>query len=158
MQGAGQHHLLSYINNQLKNLGQVSKLWLSCYLVLLSIDSKTRLQDSHSFVTWPICLLQTDLFDRLGFFPSHGAVPTIPDYRHRRVLHQAAVTPDSRFFKLLCQTFSTAIMETENEEGATALMLACQKEAVDQVDALLKKSVSFIKSGHVQHCWGVLSW
>ena len=30
------------------------KLWLSCCLVLLSIDSKTRYQDSHSFVTWPI--------------------------------------------------------------------------------------------------------
>ena len=35
-------------------MGQVTKLWLSCYLVLLSVDSKTREQDSHSFVTWPI--------------------------------------------------------------------------------------------------------
>ena len=35
-------------------MGQVPKLRLSCYLVLLSIDSKTRLQDSHSFGTWPI--------------------------------------------------------------------------------------------------------
>ena len=26
----------------LLNMGQVTKLWLSCYLVLLSIDSKTR--------------------------------------------------------------------------------------------------------------------
>ena len=38
-------------------MGQVTKLWLSCYLVLLSIDSKTRQQDSRSFVTWPICIL-----------------------------------------------------------------------------------------------------
>ena len=38
----------------LEYMGQVSKLWLSCYLVLLSIDSKTRQQDSHSFATWPI--------------------------------------------------------------------------------------------------------
>ena len=35
-------------------MGQVTKLWLSCYLVLLSIDSKTREQDSNSFVNWPI--------------------------------------------------------------------------------------------------------
>ena len=36
------------------NMGQVTKLRLSCYLVLLSIDSKTRSQDSQSSVTWPI--------------------------------------------------------------------------------------------------------
>ena len=30
------------------------ELWLSCYLVLLSVDSKTRQQDSHSFLTWLI--------------------------------------------------------------------------------------------------------
>ena len=35
-------------------MGQVTELWLSCYLVLLSSDSKTRWQDSGSFVTWPI--------------------------------------------------------------------------------------------------------
>ena len=35
-------------------MGQVKKLRLSCYLVLLSIDSKTRQHNSHSFVTWPI--------------------------------------------------------------------------------------------------------
>ena len=39
-------------------MGQVTKLWLSCYLVLLSIDSKTKQQDSHCFVTWPIYLKQ----------------------------------------------------------------------------------------------------
>ena len=38
----------------LVNMGQVTELWLSCYLVLLSIDSKTRKQDSCSSVTWPI--------------------------------------------------------------------------------------------------------
>ena len=42
-------------------MGQVRELWLSCYLVLLSIDSKTRKQDNHSSVTWPkwylICYL-----------------------------------------------------------------------------------------------------
>ena len=36
-------------------MGQVTKVRLSCYLVLLSNDSKTRYQDSHTFVTWPIC-------------------------------------------------------------------------------------------------------
>ena len=35
-------------------MGQVTKLWLSCYLVLLSTDSKTRYQDRHSSMTWPI--------------------------------------------------------------------------------------------------------
>ena len=35
-------------------MGQVTKLRLTCYLVLLSIDSKTRQQDSRSFVTRPI--------------------------------------------------------------------------------------------------------
>ena len=35
-------------------MGQVTELWLSCYLVLLSIHSKTRWQDSRSFMTWPI--------------------------------------------------------------------------------------------------------
>ena len=36
---------LSHYSNAISvrmNLGQVTKLWLSCYLVLLSIDSKTR--------------------------------------------------------------------------------------------------------------------
>ena len=41
-------------------MGQVTELWLSCYLVLLSIDSKTRWQDSRSSVTWPIFLLWAD--------------------------------------------------------------------------------------------------
>ena len=35
-------------------MGQVTKLRLSCYLVLLSFDSKTRLQYSHVFMTLPI--------------------------------------------------------------------------------------------------------
>ena len=39
------------------NMGQVTKLWLSCYLVLLSIDSKTRYQDSHSSMTWTIFIV-----------------------------------------------------------------------------------------------------
>ena len=38
-------------------MGEVMKVWLSCYLVLLSNDSKTRLQDSRTFVTWPRCIL-----------------------------------------------------------------------------------------------------
>ena len=33
------------------------ELRLSCYLVLLSIDSKTRQQDSRSSMTWPIWYL-----------------------------------------------------------------------------------------------------
>ena len=37
-------------------MGQVTELCLSCFLVLLSIDSKTRKQDSRSFVTWPISI------------------------------------------------------------------------------------------------------
>ena len=35
------------------HMGQVTKVGLSCYLVLLSsFDSKTRLQDRRTFVTW----------------------------------------------------------------------------------------------------------
>ena len=35
-------------------MGQVTKVRLSCYLVLLSFDSKTMQQNSRSSVTWPI--------------------------------------------------------------------------------------------------------
>ena len=35
-------------------MGQVTKVGLSCDLVLLSFDSKTRSQDRQTFVTWPI--------------------------------------------------------------------------------------------------------
>ena len=37
-------------------MGQVTKVRLFCYLVLLSSYSETRQQDSRTFVTWPICL------------------------------------------------------------------------------------------------------
>ena len=64
-------------------MGQVMKLRLSCYLVLLSIDSKTRLQDSHSLVTWPICCLcytantmPIDALATLGARASAGMVLT----------------------------------------------------------------------------------
>ena len=33
----------------------ITKVCLSCYLVLLSNDSKTRKQDRPTFVTWPKC-------------------------------------------------------------------------------------------------------
>ena len=35
--------------------GQIRKMGLSCYLVLLSFDSKTRWQDKPTFVAWPRC-------------------------------------------------------------------------------------------------------
>ena len=38
------------------DMGEVMELQLSCYLVLPSIDGKTRWQDSHSFVTSPISI------------------------------------------------------------------------------------------------------
>ena len=34
-------------------MGQVTELWLSCYLVLLSIDSKTRQQEATPPWPWP---------------------------------------------------------------------------------------------------------
>ena len=46
---------LHFIRDHCWHMGQVTELWLSCYLVLLSNDSKTRQQDSRSSVTWPIC-------------------------------------------------------------------------------------------------------
>ena len=36
------------------DMGQVTKVRLSCYLILLSNDSKTRCQDSRTFTSWPI--------------------------------------------------------------------------------------------------------
>ena len=64
-----------------KYMGQVTKLQLSCYLVLLSIDSKTRLQDSRSFVTWPIYSFKhhgvefVALFSRLHRNPGSRGFP-----------------------------------------------------------------------------------
>ena len=38
-----QHQIISRTNDaQSSDMGQVTELWLSCYLVLLSNDSKTR--------------------------------------------------------------------------------------------------------------------
>ena len=37
-------------------MSHVMKVCLSCYLVLLSFDSKTRKQHMHTFLTWPISL------------------------------------------------------------------------------------------------------
>ena len=39
------------------HISQVTKVRLSCYLDLLSVDSKTRYKDSRTFMTWPICSL-----------------------------------------------------------------------------------------------------
>ena len=51
-------------------MGQVTKVRLSCYLVLLSNDSKTKQQDSRSFMTWPIyCLLNTLLKSQIAPVP-----------------------------------------------------------------------------------------
>ena len=65
------------------DMGQVTELWLSCYLVLLSIDSKTRLQDSRSFVTWLMylflyniesCLVNVILESKIFFMAEIDAV------------------------------------------------------------------------------------
>ena len=40
-------------------MSQVMELWLSSYLVLLLIDSKTSKQDSNSSMTWPIYMCTT---------------------------------------------------------------------------------------------------
>ena len=81
-----------------------------------------------------------------SFFFRHGARADIPDYRKKRVVHKAAVTNDTRYTKALCEHVSdmAATLDTENEEGATALMLACQREAVEQVEELLKQDVSYM--------------
>ena len=44
--------------NMSVHMGQLTKAGLSCYLALLSNDSKTRLQDSRTFLTWPIYIFQ----------------------------------------------------------------------------------------------------
>ena len=52
------------------HMGLVTELRLSCYLVLLSIDSKTRWQDSRSFVTWPIFIMFTSPFQSSRSLPT----------------------------------------------------------------------------------------
>ena len=58
------HHLimfrLSYSTEW--RMGQVMKVRLSCYLILLSIDGKIREQDSCTSMTWPIWSLIQSLF------------------------------------------------------------------------------------------------
>ena len=49
----GKRKWLCYKEFQLY-MGQVTKVRLSCYLVLLSNNSKTRQQDNLTFVTLPI--------------------------------------------------------------------------------------------------------
>ena len=44
-------------------------------------------------------------------------------------------------FSLLCEHIPNTVMDAENDEGATALMLACQKQALEQVDLLINKKV-----------------
>ena len=61
------------------HMDQVTKVRLSCYLVLLSTDSKTRQHDSRTFVTWPICPRIWPL-TLLPFRPTHH-------YSNRRWLH-----------------------------------------------------------------------
>ena len=54
---AAQQNSLNVLNTMVmlwNYIGQVTELRLFCYLVLLFIASKTRWQDSRSFVTWPI--------------------------------------------------------------------------------------------------------
>ena len=74
-----------------QHMGQVKKLWLSCYLVLLSIDSKNRQQDSHSSVTWPIYIAKDYVCAIIIFFKqwrlfADGLLPTkgpeICNHRH----------------------------------------------------------------------------
>ena len=66
------------------------ELRLSCYLVLLSIDSKTRQQDSHSSVTWPISTWESHSTKSKGTgnFKHHNArvisLECFPKFRHTR--------------------------------------------------------------------------
>ena len=50
----GSSSILTISLQHILYMGQVTKVWLSCYLVLLSFDGKTRQHDSHTSVTWPI--------------------------------------------------------------------------------------------------------
>ena len=53
-------------HDRIMHIGQVTKVGLSCYLVLLSFDRKTRYQDRRAFVTWPILYCQRSNSDGCG--------------------------------------------------------------------------------------------
>ena len=52
-------------------MGQVTKVQLSCYLVLRSNNSKIREQDSRTFVTWPIYINVYILFIQPVYYISY---------------------------------------------------------------------------------------
>ena len=67
--------------NRSKHMGQVMKVHLSCYLVSLSNDSKTRQQDGHTFVIWPICGMNDRLYPTV-FLAMHCSMGLLPDTQY----------------------------------------------------------------------------
>ena len=73
---------------------------------------------------------------------SYGAHGDIPDSHQKCVIHKAACLEDVTFLRTLCvNKRSMASLLVPNEEGATALMLACQREYLDHVKTLLAAEV-----------------
>ena len=61
------------------------------------------------------------------------------------MVHKAAVTSDPQYTKAICQYGADmSELDSQNEEGATPLMLACQREEKEQVKELLEQGVSII--------------
>ncbi|KAI0207561.1 hypothetical protein LSAT2_007772 [Lamellibrachia satsuma] len=68
----------------------------------------------------------------------HGAHGDIPDSHDKCVIHKAACFEELAYLRTLCMNpASMASLLIPNEEGATALMLACQREYLDHVKTLL---------------------
>ena len=93
-------------------VGQVTKLRLSCYLVLLSNDSKTRWQDSHSFVTWPICKIY--IFTHVpGRCYAYFKIQLFFSFFHRWLIHNSKSFPWF-FFIFHFNKFQVIFMEINN--------------------------------------------
>ena len=88
-----QNNISTNMNN---DMGQVTELRLSYYLVLLSVDSKTRQQDSCSSMTWPIFSSQLKWFVRYFHeWCMYDRCLGDPDYWHH--LQNGHQFPDDNF-------------------------------------------------------------
>ena len=73
----------------------------------------------------------------------HAARPEITDGHLNNVLHDAAVTSDPSYLSVLCELeIDEMAVNKQNADGVTPLMLACQHEASNKVESLLKKKVN----------------
>ena len=81
-------------------------------------------------------------FSSICLLHRNGARADIPDSHKKCVIHKAAYVDDISYLKAIMGSKTTDSLEMQNEEGATPLMLACQKEEEGHVKELLDKKVT----------------